>query len=168
MYAVRLRAGAGGRGRDPSGEGLATGRDRIHEPKPAVTKILFARTVGRNAVSEPFVQSVWVIWMFLLRVQSKCVPSVGQLPGEKIDQVSVLEAPAVIGREKGQLVMMLHGRKHMAGCSGMVRKCICHRCPEGTCATDVMSGMPLLGRCAPEGAHRGRTVPGHHWAVLCR
>ena len=113
-------------------KGLAKAGDRIHEPKPAVSKALFVRIMNRNPINEPFVQAVWVSWMFLLRVQSECLQLVRQLPHERMDEDTVLQSPAVIGLEKGQLVIKLHRRKHMPGGARMVRKCICRRYPEGS------------------------------------
>ena len=53
-------------------KGLAKAGGRIQGPKPAVSKALFIKIVGRNPIHAPFVQSVWVSWMFLLRAQSEC------------------------------------------------------------------------------------------------
>ena len=113
-------------------KGLAKAGDRIQEPKPAVSKALFMKIISRNPMNAPFVQAVWVSWIFLLRVQSECLQLVRQMPHEKMDAETILQSPAVIGLEKGQLVIKLHRRKHMAEGSRMVRKCICHKYPTGS------------------------------------
>ena len=104
---------------------LAKEGDRIHERKPAATRSLFAKIVGRNSLSGALAQAVWARLMFLLRAQSECLLLVRQQPHEKTDEDSALETPAVIGLGRERLVIKLHRRNHVAGRSSMARKCIC-------------------------------------------
>ena len=53
--------------------------DRIHEPKPAATRSLFVKIVGGSPPFDKFAEAVWASCMFLLRVQSACLPLVMQL-----------------------------------------------------------------------------------------
>ena len=112
--------------------GLAKAGDRIHEPKPAVSRALFSRMISRCPLDDAMIQAIWISWLFLLRVPSECLPLVRQKPFERMDPDSVLQSPAVIGLEKDCLVIKLHRRKHMAGGARMVRGCICDRYPPGS------------------------------------
>ena len=78
------------------------------------------------------IQAIWISWIFLLRVPSECLPLVRQKPFERMDADSALQSPAVIGVEKGNIVIKLHRRKHMAGGARLVRRCICERYPPGS------------------------------------
>ena len=113
-------------------KGLAKAGDRLQEPKPAVSKALFIKIASRNPITAPFVQAVWVSWTFLLRVQSECLQLARQMPREKMGADVVLQPPPAIGLAKGQLVIKLQKRKHMAGGSRMARNCIGYRYPEGS------------------------------------
>ena len=112
--------------------GLAKAGDRIHEPKPAVSRALFHKMIFRYPIRETMIQAIWISWIFLLRVPSECLPLVRQKPFERMDADSVLQSPAVIGVEKGNIVIKLHRRKHMAGGARLVRRCICERYPPGS------------------------------------
>ena len=153
-------------------DGLARSRDRIRAPKPAVTRSLFMEISGRNALSDVFVQSVWVSWAFLLRFQSERAPFARRLAHGKIDEDSALEGPAVMGPWNGHVVIKLHRRKHMAGGPRMARKCICDKCPNGSPGTHVfaavLSGAFLLGKRPPARARGRAFIPGAYCAKFHR
>ena len=96
----------------------------MRDPKPAVSRGLFAEISSRNGLSGELVQATWVSWMFLRHVQSECLPLVRQLPRERMGDDSARNAPAVIGTRKGQLAMKQRRRKQMGRGSRLVRKCI--------------------------------------------
>ena len=52
--------------------GLAKAGDRIHEPKPAVSRALFAKMISRFPIHDTMIQAIWISWLFLLRVPSEC------------------------------------------------------------------------------------------------
>ena len=111
-------------------KGLARAGGRIRGTKPAVSESFFVKISSRNSLSDAFVQAVWASWLFLLRVLSDCLILKKRSPGERMDPDSVLASPAVIGLERGAPVIKLHRRKHMAGGSRMIRRCICDKYPE--------------------------------------
>ena len=113
-------------------EGLASSCGRMRAPKAAVSRSLFMEMSNSNPSFDAFVQAVWAGWALLLRVQSECLPLVGRLSRERLDEDSALRAPAVGGTCNGHTAIKLHRRQHMAAGSRMVSKCICDEYPAGS------------------------------------
>ena len=88
--------------------------------------------------------------MFLLRAPSECLTLVRRLPREKMGADSALERPSVFGLGKGNLVIKLRRRAHIAAGSRMIRKCLREKCPDGS-PHMICPTCGLLGeRCSPE------------------
>ena len=85
------------------------GGGRIHDAKPAAARSLFAKTVGRNPLSDAFSQAVWFSRTFRLRVPSACLPFARQLPRRKMDEASAIESPAAFGWKGGALRLIPTG-----------------------------------------------------------
>ena len=70
--------------------GLAKAGDRIQEPKPAVSHVIFVKIVSTYPLADEIIRAIWVSWVSLLRAPSECVPLLRQLPNEEMGADSVL------------------------------------------------------------------------------
>ena len=113
-------------------KGLARSGDRLHSPNPAVSRRLLAKILIRNLRPDAFVQAVQASWAFLFRVQSECLLLAIQLPDEKPDEDSVLNAAAAKGTWSGHIAKKLRRRKHVAAGLRAGRKCIRDKCSWGS------------------------------------
>ena len=116
----------------PPAEGSVRAGDRIDSADPAVWRSRFAGIFGRGSPSDEFIQAARHSRAFLLREQSDRLPQASRPPQGWENGDSALESPAVVRVREGQLVMKLHGRKHMVGGSGMTTSCICEKYPRGS------------------------------------
>ena len=105
--------------------GLAKSGDNAFAPRPAITTRQLVQLINTRGLGGSLARIALLSWVFLLRVQSECIPLTRQRAGEDLLSEERLPRRAVIGLQQGKLIIKLNRRKHMAAGATMVRCCIC-------------------------------------------